>query len=71
MNGGDGSRFFLELMIEIENPQGIINTSEYVYLPKDGNTLCHTSNFQWKRSVDVHLVVSGGWGMCLVGGTER
>ena len=33
-------------------------TSEYVYLPAGGHTLCHTSNFQWQRDVDVYLVVS-------------
>ena len=36
----------------------IIPTSEYVYLPQNSRRLCHISNFQWKRDVDVHFVVS-------------
>ena len=35
-----------------------IRTSEYVYLPQNSSRLCHISNFQWKRDVDVHFVVS-------------
>ena len=35
-----------------------IRTSEYVYLPQNSRRLCHISNFQWKRDVDVHFVVS-------------
>ena len=61
-NGEQGSRFLLELMIELRNPSELINTSEYVYLPKGEERLCHTSNFQWMKNVDVHLIVSGGCG---------
>ena len=61
-NGEQGSRFLLELMIELHNPSELINTSEYVFLPKGEDRLCHTSNFQWKTKVDVHLVVTGGCG---------
>ena len=35
-----------------------IRTSEYIYLPQNSRRLCHISNFQWKRDVDVHFVVS-------------
>ena len=37
----------------------VTHTSEYAYLPAGTDSLCHTSNFQWKRNVDVHVVVSG------------
>ena len=38
----------------------VVHTSEYVYVASDKqNELCHTSNFQWVRNADVHLVVSG------------
>ena len=62
-NGEQGSRFLLELMVELHNTSELINTSEYVFLPKGEDKLCHTSNFQWKKKVDVHLVVSGGCGL--------
>ena len=35
-----------------------LHTSEYVYLPNDGSGLCHTVNFQWKKNVDVHFLVT-------------
>jgi len=37
----------------------IVHTSEYTYLPKDSEALCHTQNFQWIKDVDVHIVISG------------
>jgi hypothetical protein len=61
LNKDAGSRFLLELEIEIAVSDGstsTVHTSEYVYLPKGGHTLCHTSNFQWQKNVDVHIVVS-------------
>lgn len=58
-NNNDGSRFLLELVIELNHPKGLINTSEYVYLPSGSDDLCHTSNFQWKSGVRVYLVVAG------------
>ena len=36
-----------------------IHTSEYVYLPKGSDKLCHTSNFQWRRDVIVYMVIAG------------
>ena len=62
-NGKQGSRFLLELVIEISGTSELINTSEYVYLPSGSNQLCHASNFQWKRKVHVYLVVAGGCGL--------
>ena len=56
-----GSRFLLELDIQLHEPEKkLVHTSEYVYLPKDSNELCHTDNFQWRKTptVDVYLVVS-------------
>ncbi len=64
-NNNDGSRFLLELVIELSNSRELINTSEYVYLQTGSDKLCHTSNFQWKRGVKVYLVVTGGCGLLL------
>ena len=45
-------------------------TSEYVYLPKRGKELCHTSNFQWEQNVDVTLIITGklnlNYTICLI-----
>ena len=38
--------------------ESVIHTSEYVYLKSGSNSLCHTTNFQWKRDVYVYIVVS-------------
>ena len=65
VNKKDGSRFLLELVIELTNPQELINTSEYVYLQTGSDKLCHTSNFQWQRGVKVYLIVAGGCGLLL------
>eukprot|EP00731_Ephydatia_muelleri_P026579 Em0018g679a len=54
-NKGSGSRFLLEMDIKLKD--GLVHTSEFVYLPND-NKLCHLSNFQWTPNVDVYLVVS-------------
>ena len=56
-----GSRFLVEFDVQLIEPENkLVHTSEYVYLPKGSSELCHTSNFQWKKSpvVDVYLVVS-------------
>jgi hypothetical protein len=53
-----GTRMLLEMDVTLEGEGDVIHTSEYVYLPKGGHTLCHTSNFQWQKNVDVHIVVS-------------
>ena len=59
-NKEDGSRFLLEMNVQLHQPQEeLVHTSEYVYLKKGTTHLCHTSNFQWRPKVDVHLVVSG------------
>ncbi len=65
INEEDGSRFLLELVVELTNPQEFVNTSEYVYLKTGSDKLCHTSNFQWQRGVKVYLVVTGGWDLFL------
>ena len=56
-----GSRFLLELDIELNKPkQRVFHTSEYVYLPKGSDNLCHTVNFQWRRNhvIDVYFVIA-------------
>ncbi len=59
-NKGDGSRFLLEMDMQLHQPrQELVRTSEYVYLKKGSSHLCHTSNFQWSQNVHVHFVVSG------------
>ncbi len=59
-NKNEGSRFLLEMDVQLYSPrEEIAHTSEYVYLEKGTSNLCHTSNFQWTRNVDVHFVVSG------------
>ena len=65
INEEDGSRFLLELVVELTNPQEFVNISEYVYLKNGSDKLCHTSNFQWQRGVKVYLVVTGGWDLFL------
>ena len=64
-NDKNGSRFLLELDIQLHQPaEETVHTSEYVYLNKDSNHLCHTSNFQWAEATHVHLVVSGVCAAC-------
>lgn len=56
-----GSRFLIEMDVELKTPQPrVIHTSEYVYLPKDSDNLCHTVNFQWRRSrpIEVYFVIA-------------
>ena len=60
MNKRDGSRFLLEMDVQLHEPhEEIVHTSEYVYLKKGSSKLCHASNFQWKKNVDVYFVVAG------------
>ena len=60
VNEDDGSRFLLEMDIHVLAPEEeIVHTSEYVYLKKSSTQLCHTSNFQWTKDVEVHFVVAG------------
>jgi hypothetical protein len=70
-----GSRFLLELDIQLEGESDVLHTSEYVYLAAGASGLCHTSNFQWKRNVDVYLVVSvknlGVWVQHLIHNVEH
>jgi glycosyltransferase involved in cell wall biosynthesis len=54
--GYGGSRFLLEMDVQLQN--GTVRTSEYVYLPKDGSKLCHTTNFQWDQNVHVTLLIT-------------
>ena len=59
-NKNEGSRFLLEMDIQLHQPkEETVHTSEYVYLKKGSSQLCHTSNFQWTKAVEVHFVVSG------------
>jgi hypothetical protein len=59
-NKNDGSRFLLEMDLQLHHPkEETLHTSEYVYLKKGSSQLCHTTNFQWNKEVEVHFVVSG------------
>ena len=59
-NKEDGSRYLLEMDVQLHQPhEELVHTSEYVYHKKGVPSICHTSNFQWRKSVDVHFVVSG------------
>ena len=61
-NKEDGSRFLLEMDIQLYDPEEIAHTSEYVYLKKDSDYLCHTNNFQWTKNAEVYFIVAGnGW----------
>jgi hypothetical protein len=70
-----GSRFLLELDIQLEGESEVLHTSEYVYLATGASSLCHTSNFQWKKNADVHIVVSvknlGVWVQHLIHNMEH
>jgi len=57
-NRDKGWRFLLEMDIKLSGEDEIVHTSEYTYLPKDSEALCHTQNFQWTKDVDVHIVIS-------------
>ena len=61
--------------IQLEGESEVLHTSEYVYLATGASSLCHTSNFQWKRNVDVYLVVSvknlGAWVQHLIHNMEH
>ena len=37
----------------------MIHTSEFVYLARGTEELCHTSNLEWRKDVNVHVIVSG------------
>ena len=59
-NKEEGSRFFLEMDVQLHHSQEeLVHTAEYVYLKKGSTHLCHTSNFQWKKDAYIHFVVSG------------
>ena len=58
-NKEDGSRFLLEMDVRLNSTKDLVHTSEYVYLKKNSSHLCHTTNFQWTKNVDVYFVVSG------------
>ncbi len=57
-NKNEGSRFLLEMDVRLHPRNELVHTSEYVYLKKGSSTLCHTSNFQWRRATYIHFVVS-------------
>lgn len=57
-NEEKGSRFLLELDIQLKDEEKPVHTSEYVYLPTGKDALCHAENFQWSKGVDVYVVVS-------------
>jgi hypothetical protein len=53
-------RFLLEMDVQLHKPkEETVHTSEYVYLKKGSSQLCHTTNFQWRKGVEVHFIVSG------------
>ncbi len=59
-NKGDGSRFLLEMDVQLSGVDGeTVHTSEYVYLKAGSDVLCHTSNFEWKKQMEVYFVVTG------------
>ena len=59
-NKNDGSRFLIELDIQLYKPtEELVHISEYVYLHKASNVLCHTSNFQWTKNAEVYFIVAG------------
>ena len=67
-NRGDGSRFLLEMEVELDDDKTVY-TAEYVYLKSGSSQLCHTSNFQWTKNVDVYFIVTGkGLEMGMEGG---
>ena len=60
INKDHGSRFLLEMEVQLYHPEKrIVHTSEYVYLKNGSSKLCHTSNFQWKKNVEVYFVIAG------------
>jgi hypothetical protein len=60
VNKEDGSRFLLEMDVQLHQPkEETVHTSEYVYLKKGSSRLCHTTNFQWNKEAYVHLIVAG------------
>jgi len=58
-NRGDGSRFLLEMEVQLKEDEKTVYTAEYVYLKAGSSELCHTSNFQWTKNVDVYFLVTG------------
>ena len=56
----EGSRFLLEMDVQLLEPRReLVHTSEYVYLKHGSDQLCHTSNFQWTKNVEVYFVLAG------------
>ena len=59
-NKGDGSRFLLEMDVQLYgDDEETVHTSEYVYLKTGSNFLCHTTNFQWTKNAEVYFIVTG------------
>ena len=61
--------------VELEGSD-VIHTSEYAYLASGSDSsLCHTTNFQWKRDAFVYIVVSvknlGVWVQHLIRNMEH
>jgi hypothetical protein len=54
--GYGGSRFLLEMDVQLQN--GVVHTSEYIYLPKNGTNFCKLAEYKWKKNVNVALIVT-------------
>ncbi|KAJ7354723.1 hypothetical protein OS493_030499 [Desmophyllum pertusum] len=54
-----GARYLLELELEDKNKGRSVRLSEYVFRPKENNTIvCYPDGFQWRRNVTVSMIIT-------------
>ncbi|KAJ7370159.1 hypothetical protein OS493_033784 [Desmophyllum pertusum] len=52
-------RYLLELELEDKTKGRSVRLSEYVFRPKENNTIvCYPDGFQWRRNVTVSMIIT-------------
>ena len=54
-----GDRFLLELALEDLKLKTVRRLSVYLFRPLSTTRLCYPKNFQWKKDVMVHFILTG------------
>lgn len=53
-----GSRFLLEFLVNITGQAESVMLSEFVFWPRDTDTLCYPMGLQWNRNANIALVIT-------------
>lgn len=56
---GKGDRYLFEAAIEDYDTKSIRRLSVYLFRPEGTNRMCYPKNFQWKKDVMVHFILTG------------